>query len=107
MQLNCPMSCQNCLLPPELASRNDIDCLDYNPLCQAWASANLCATRSEFMLENCKLSCRRCDLLQPSSLFAECYLRWPIVQQKQFSRSSQLGTFNRQGTSRSALSSEY
>ncbi|VDL63899.1 unnamed protein product [Nippostrongylus brasiliensis] len=54
MQLNCPMSCQNCLLPPEVASRNDIE-----------------------------------DVIYYSRI------------------SSQLGTFNRQGTSRSALSSEY
>ncbi|XGW11181.1 hypothetical protein V3C99_012574 [Haemonchus contortus] len=81
VQQACPMSCKGC------KSDAPRKCLDFHSLCGVWAESNLCNTRKDFMWENCKFSCRKCDLLKPSDYLSACQLLKPPTFRK-FLRSS-------------------
>ncbi|KAK5983428.1 hypothetical protein GCK32_007001 [Trichostrongylus colubriformis] len=78
IQQACPMSCNVCTAN---ISSSNTDCQDFHPLCEAWANSRLCDTRQDYMWENCKWSCRKCDLLRPSSRAAACEsIRRPLFR---------------------------
>ncbi|CAI4228290.1 unnamed protein product [Auanema sp. JU1783] len=71
----CAPSCSTCKKGSHPPHSSNQACQDNHPTCEYWASKNECTLSSEFMFENCKLSCGKCDLLNMKARLDLCGYR--------------------------------
>ncbi|KHJ93724.1 shTK domain protein [Oesophagostomum dentatum] len=82
MKQFCPVSCDGCGDVDLSDSVGSAECIDNHSKCGMWASSNMCDTKKDFMWENCRLSCGKCDLLDVDKHAAACQNESPVSEEK-------------------------